>query len=143
MSETRQYFTIEEANGMIPALERTFGRMMQLHAQIRETFGALQETGNAPSGDDFEVAPEGVSPHVVQQLASLKTLIEALREDLLTLHRRGCIVKSVETGLVDWYARSDGRDVLLCWKLGEKEVSYWHEIDAGFDARKSIEDLHA
>ena len=48
------------------------------------------------------------------------------------------MVKHIERGLVDWYALKDGREILLCWKLGEKSVGYWHELDTGFAGRQSI-----
>ena len=136
-----QYFTLEQANEMIPELEIAFGRMMQLHAQIRTLYASLQGDGYAPDGDDFEVTPDGASREVVQKLASLKTLIEALRNDLLGLHERGCMVKSVESGLVDWFTHAGDRDIFLCWRLGEKAIGFWHEIEVGFDGRRPLSQI--
>ncbi len=55
----------------------------------------------------------------------------------------GCELKDWECGLVDFPARLDDRDVFLCWKLGEEQVSQWHEIHAGFTGRESITDQFA
>jgi len=137
----KRYFTVEMANEMIPELERAFGRMMQFHALIRASYTTLEEVGFAPEADDFDLNPEGAAPEVVQELASLRTLIDALRADLLALQGKGCVVKSVESGLVDWPARVQDREIYLCWKLGEKEIGFWHEVDAGFAGRRPVTDL--
>lgn len=139
----RRYFVIDEANRMIPWLEQLFGRMLQLHAQIREAHTRLGEVGFAPEIDEFDLHPPDADAQVLSDLASLRTLIDALRDDVIEIARAGCIVKSVDTGLVDWYAKLDGRDILLCWKLGEKTVGYWHELDVGFAGRQSIALLSA
>jgi len=50
----------------------------------------------------------------------------------------GVQMKGFDTGLVDFPAELDGRPVLLCWKLGEESVRYWHEEDAGFIGRRLL-----
>lgn len=138
MFRHKRYFNIEQANRFIPTLERTFGRLLQIHAQIRETHARLSDAGFAPTDEEFELDPQGASTTVRNDLASLRTLIDGLHEDVAGLAQAGCVVKSVDSGLVDWYAQLDGRDILLCWRLGEKSVEYWHEIDAGFSGRQPI-----
>jgi hypothetical protein len=50
----------------------------------------------------------------------------------------GVVVKDLDTGLVDFPSVRDGRDVLLCWRLGEDEVAFWHGYDDGFAGRQPI-----
>ena len=50
----------------------------------------------------------------------------------------GVVVKDLDTGLVDFPSVRDGRDVLLCWRLGEDEVAFWHGYDDGFAGRRPI-----
>ncbi|MFN2519807.1 MAG: DUF2203 domain-containing protein [Candidatus Limnocylindria bacterium] len=53
----------------------------------------------------------------------------------------GVEVKDLDTGLIDFRMRKGGREVYLCWKLGEGDrIAYWHELDAGYLGRKLIED---
>lgn len=66
---------------------------------------------------------------------------------LLRLHgvleqiaRRGVQVKDVQRGLLDFPARRDGRTVLLCWRVGEAGLAFWHEIEAGFAGRQPVDD---
>lgn len=63
---------------------------------------------------------------------------DRLRELVGELHELGCFFKGFGEGLVDWYSYYDGRPVLLCWKLGEPEIEWWHEVDAGFAGRQPI-----
>ena len=49
-----------------------------------------------------------------------------------------CGLRGVERALVDFPAMRGGRKVYLCWLVGEKEISHWHEVDAGFDGRQPL-----
>ncbi|MGH9355093.1 MAG: DUF2203 family protein [Terriglobia bacterium] len=33
----------------------------------------------------------------------------------------------------------DGREVYLCWKLGEPGIEYWHGVEEGFAGRKPLD----
>jgi hypothetical protein len=50
----------------------------------------------------------------------------------------GCLLRDIDLGIVDFPSIHDGKEVYLCWKLGEESVGFWHEVDAGFAARKPI-----
>jgi len=63
----------------------------------------------------------------------------AINAIVTRVKRLGVEVKDLEMGLVDFRAEMDGRDVYLCWKLGEERVSYWHEIDAGYASRQPLD----
>ena len=62
-----------------------------------------------------------------------------LREAVERIQALGCVVKDLETGLIDFPAIYRGQDVLLCWKLGEPEIQFWHGVDEGFAGRKPID----
>lgn len=143
MSESppQRYFSIAEANAMIKDLELIFGRMLQLKAQIRLVYARLEESGFAPGADEFEIAPPGASAETINNLTTLKTLIDALKADVNALNESGCLIKDIDEGIVDWRTNRDGSEVLLCWKLGEKEVAFWHDPDAGFANRRPISEL--
>lgn len=136
------YFTVDEANAMIPRLEQGFARLLQMHAQVREVYERLDATGFAPESDEFELEAPGAGAGVVRDRATLRVLIDAIRDEVAELSHRGCLIKSIDSGLVDWYAQApDGREVLLCWKFGEGEVGYYHEIDAGYRGRRPVSEL--
>lgn len=130
----RRYFTVEQATGLIPELEQAFGRVLQLRLQIKllaRRFDGEQRL--LADGDDATL-----SPALYRARATAKGLIEVLAEEVERIEALGCVVKDLDQGLVDWYARKDGREVLLCWRLGEKRVDHWHELEDGFAGRRSL-----
>ena len=78
-----------------------------------------------------------------QQLADLEAAGERERIGVArcvnAIHERGAIVKSLDDGLVDFPAVRDGEEILLCWRLGEDEVGFWHPLEEGFAGRKPID----
>ncbi len=138
---TRRYFTLEEADRMVPQVAAAFELLIQLRVQMRGVYARLEAAGFAPVGDDFPLAVEGASPPVVSDRAALMALISAFRDESAALEDAGCVLKGFDPGLVDWYARVGGRDVLLCWRFGEKRVEWWHEIDGGFAGRRPVAEL--
>ena len=69
---------------------------------------------------------------MVQDFERLDALVHRILET-------GVQIKDINTGLLDFSARKDGREVYLCWQYGEGEIAYWHEVDAGYAGRQSIE----
>jgi len=138
-----RYFSVAQANAMIEDLERAFGRMLQMKAQIRSVYTRLEEVGYAPEGQTFDLFPSDAPAGVVNDLSTLKTLIDAIEVEMGAMDEAGCMIKDIDAGIADWRTKKDGRDVLRCWKLGEKKVGHWHEIDAGFAGRRPISELDA
>ena len=62
-----------------------------------------------------------------------------MRRLLAALTEVGIVVRDIDRGLIDFPAIIEGREVYLCWQLGEEEVGYWHELDAGFDGRQPLD----
>jgi Uncharacterized conserved protein len=64
---------------------------------------------------------------------------DRLDELIHSVQDMGAIIKDVNTGLLDFPALKDGREVYLCWKYGEQDIAFWHEIEEGFAGRHSID----
>jgi hypothetical protein len=62
-----------------------------------------------------------------------------LKETIEEINLLGCILKDLDSGLVDFPCRYRGREVYLCWRLGESGISFWHDVEAGFRGRKPID----
>ncbi len=63
----------------------------------------------------------------------------AIREALENIEATGCVVKDLDTGLLDFPARIAGEDVYLCWRLGEDRIRFYHRQDEGFAGRKPLD----
>ena len=72
--------------------------------------------------------------------ATYFSLVSRLHARLGQIRRLGVQVKDVRCGLLDFPARRDGRRVLLCWKVGEGSLGFWHEMDSGFAGRKPVDE---
>jgi len=62
-----------------------------------------------------------------------------VRRMLLAIQGAGVVVRDIERGLIDFPAMRDGEEVYLCWELGEDEIAWWHELDAGYGGRQPLD----
>jgi hypothetical protein len=62
-----------------------------------------------------------------------------VRRRLVELQAAGIVLRDLERGLVDFPSLRDGREIYLCWELGEDRVAHWHELEAGFGGRQPLE----
>jgi hypothetical protein len=134
----RAHFTVGEVEALIPALEKIFVQVLQMRAGLRALGGKLDRAGVRPDRDepdDIETGP----PAVRQAKAVFRGLDEALSDELDRVRTLGGDVKDVELGLVDFPGKRNGEDILLCWKLGEKSLGYWHPVDGGFASRRPVD----
>ena len=126
MSEQR-LFTIEEANHMLPRLRRLLRRLIRhrqkllnLNPEIQKARDNAENNGGSFSGGRYLAE--------LLHFSECAQLIDGL----------GVIIKDLDVGLCDFPHMRDGRVVYLCWKLGEDDVSWWHEIETGFAGRRPI-----
>lgn len=130
-----RYFSIEEANALVPSLEDLLRKLQQQHRIAQTTFHeleAIKAVGSVPDGDlilksDFDVTETQFRAAVVKA----NGLIEEI-------HATGCELKNIEQGLVDFPARIQGDEVLLCWQQGEPSILYYHAHHAGFQGRRLL-----
>ncbi len=136
----RRYFTVGEVDRLIPRLERIFVQVMQLRAAMRTEEKKLERAGVSLSAETLEKDSSRDPVAVRQAKMMFRAYYEALTEGLGEVETIGGEVKDMEMGLVDFLARRDEEDVLLCWKLGERSVEHWHPVDSGFRGRKPIDE---
>jgi len=125
---TVRRFTLEQANSALPLVRRIVADIVQAHAVASERRDALERS----SGTKESAAAQ----------QALEMAIERLEDLVDELEDVGAELKDYQTGLIDFVGRHDGRDVYLCWKLGEDTITHWHELDAGFAGRKPVALLH-
>jgi hypothetical protein len=132
-AKKRKYFTVEEANKALPLVRMIVGdivRQDRVVEDLQERLSALTRERRRPSNDLY-------AEELAQSQAELESEEAKLTTYLDELKRLGVEFKGAD-GLVDFYSIIDGREVFLCWRLGEPEVSFWHDLDAGFAGRQAL-----
>jgi len=122
-------FTIEEANRLLPSVRGILLRLSAAHNVISAMRGdAKLAASGAEQGGGGMAGGTGY-------VRALTTLSGKSQE----LDHLGVQIKDYERGLIDFPTMRDGRVVLLCWQLGEnEELTWWHDVDAGFAGRQPL-----
>lgn len=134
--ESERYFTVAEANALIPRVEPVMERLGELYEELVGIFSELNAAGISPREEDQ--SPDD-PPEVQEKRSRMRKLASEIQEGIDEINGTGCIVKDVGSGLVDFLSRRGGRTVYLCWRRGEPEVAWWHDLDAGYQGRRPID----
>jgi hypothetical protein len=71
----------------------------------------------------------------------MRGLVDQMQAEVAWLDERSIALRDISTGLIDFPALVNGRQVWLCWRLGEDSLGWWHELDTGFGGRRALADL--
>jgi hypothetical protein len=132
-----RHFTLTEAEQMLPEVDRALRDALFHKAEYQAAEAELNATmqGIRMAGGS-RVNPGPILATRARRDASTA----ALREVFEKIEQIGVLVKDLDIGLIDFLTRYQGREVCLCWKLGEERIRFWHGIDEGFAGRKPIDD---
>jgi hypothetical protein len=130
-----RHFTREEAQSLIPRLAELVLQIQERkhdydHHETRVAEWTIKMRGN---GHMLEGGLKEAQTGLARAAGEVNQLVEQVYE-------LGCELKGIEEGLVDFRAEMDGREVYLCWKLGEDTIAWWHELDTGFGGRQPLEE---
>lgn len=128
-------FTLEEAVALLPRVRGLAETMVELRSKLRDHGGSEVWRGAVASNGGGQR-----SAGSREQESARAAVVAEFRKTLSAIEELGVLVKDVDVGLLDFPARHPvtGETVLLCWKLGEAEIGYWHAEDEGFAGRKSL-----
>jgi hypothetical protein len=130
-------FTLDEAQALVPVLESLLKRAIEgkrLAESIEESLQELNRKIFITGGLLVDVA------RVRRQRSSLEQNVQQAKDSIAEIDAIGVQVKDLETGLLDFPCELDGETVLLCWKMGESRIDFWHTMDAGFRGRQPIDE---
>src|SRR5512139_906492 len=121
------YFTVAEANSLLPHISVVIEEMLDARQRIldakADVWPVLEKAiGNGGSKKAGELLPE----------------FSRVERGARRLSELGCILKDINTGLVDFPTIRNGHEALLCWRYGEPEVGYWHDAESGFAGRQPL-----
>lgn len=128
-----RYFTREEAEALLPQVSVILRNIRWEYAIMKEFERELAELEMRARGNGHHLHERIAA--LQQALASHLQIVRTLTAELVKL---GCELKDPQQGLIDFRALREGREIYLCWHLGEEHIHYWHEIDAGFAGRQPL-----
>jgi hypothetical protein len=131
-----RFFTLNEAEALLPAVREEIRKAIHLkreNEKAEEEMNAFLHKLNVAGG----MIPDRQSflGHRARRDATAMRLNEIITE----IHEMGVQVKDLDVGLIDFPTLLRGEEVLLCWKLGEGSIEYWHGTSEGFRGRKKID----
>jgi hypothetical protein len=128
-----KFFTRDEANRTLPLVRRIVQDIVDDYGRWKESLGRYELAA-------AHQRPEtGESPEAVAMREQVDMVAQRINGYIAELEQIGCVLKGFDDGLVDFRGRLDDRDVWLCWRLGETEVTHWHEMDEGYRSRRPFE----
>jgi len=130
--EHPRYFTLEEANATLPYVRSIVTDVVEAYAEWRDRV-ALYEVKAANSRSE-----DGESAEQVDLRQEVERIAKRIGGYLSELEAVGCVFKGFDDGLIDFLSKQDGKDIYLCWKLGEQEITHWHDLDAGYAGRQPL-----
>jgi hypothetical protein len=121
-----RHFTIGQANAALPSVKPLLQRLRDARDMLtdEEAHDVLSEA--APTNGGGEAGTQ-----VGEAFLEVRRLLLAMQE-------AGIVVRDIDRGLIDFPAILDGREVYLCWELGEDEVGFWHDLEAGYRGREPL-----
>ena len=128
-------FSLKEANEVLPRLSP----MLEELRASREVILKLEVEIDALEILSEKNSPENVSPAVSHKVEEYTRRVNRFYALIDEIHETGCVLKDVNTGLVDFYTLYKGKVVYLCWKVGEPEIGFWHDIGGGYATRQPLE----
>lgn len=128
MGTPHRIFTLAEANRTLPFVRRVVQDIVETDKQICTLYEQCRKFGE-----------EGQSFKVDEIECQIRMLLDSRQEYVEELEGIGCEFKDFQLGLVDFPARLGDRTVYLCWRMGEPEIRFWHELRSGFASRQPID----
>lgn len=131
-----RFFTLLEAEALLPQVERHLQRLLALKKQHEEAdaqLGAINQRITLTGG----MLPPRT--HLAELKQQKQSAARGLQETVEAIQETGCQLKDVEIGLIDFPTLYRGKEVYLCWKLGEQGINFWHPVEEGYRGRRSID----
>lgn len=126
-SHGRQLFTIDRAHKALPLVRRVVEDIVKYY---RVLLDVQREYQNA-----IGLGPSDVLEEIRDRRQQIMNRLNDFAEELQSI---GCEIKDYELGLVDFPSVMGGREVYLCWKLGEDAIGFWHEVYTGYASRQPL-----
>jgi hypothetical protein len=132
-----RYFTPEQANEALEQVRPLAERMVAHRREVATLLVRRAELSTTIAGNGGDLDPGELGRVEAEIAEQAKGVAQCVNE----IHGLGAQVKDADEGLVDFPALHGNEEVLLCWKLGEAEIGFWHDLEQGFGGRRPIDEL--
>ncbi len=122
-----RHFTVDEANEILPEIDTLMEKLQARRTRMIEMRKDIIQLLKSQRSDFGGRIPSDL----VNDFIAIEKLADEIRS-------HGCIIKDLNSGLVDFLSKREGREVYLCWRYGEPKVEYYHELHTGFRGRQQI-----
>ena len=129
-----RHFTPEEANAALAEVGPLVEQMVAHRLAHIEALTRQEELEGRIRGNGGGIPPATLAAAAAEVENEARELARVIDE----IGEHGAQVKDIDEGLIDFPALSGGETVLLCWKLGEDEIRYWHTLEDGFAGRREL-----
>jgi hypothetical protein len=155
-----RFFDLDEANAAIPEVRTILESLRDQRAELirlrdevlangaAETrsdapaeASARRGTGRGPEGGADEAPANPIESDVRVLRLRMQGVIDRMQAGVVRIDELGITLREIETGLIDFPALASGRQIWLCWRLGEGDVAWWHELNDGFGGRQPLAEL--
>ena len=128
-------FSRAEAEALLPTLRPVLEELQRLRQQMLEHDQELQQLHWKARGNGHDDLDETLT----QVQRRRESVLSAIGDRVDRIHAMGVQVKDLDIGLIDFPSRRRQQIVLLCWKLGEARIDWWHDMEAGYAGRQPLE----
>lgn len=142
-----RFYSLDDANALVPDLTMVVGRLRDEREELVGLRDAYRDREGQLVGELIAQAPEaepetdGDDPELRRLRLRMRGIVDQMQADVAWLDDRSLVLRDISSGLLDFPALVSGRQVWLCWRLGEDGVTFWHSQDEGFAGRRPLVDL--
>ena len=129
-----RYFGIDEANIALGDIRPVLEELREDRERVAELQASLQREREANGSAEH-------ADQLAQREAEIRDLVRRMQKDVAEIDSLGVTLRDISTGLIDFPALAMGRPIWLCWRLGDGDIEWWHEANAGFEQRKPLSEL--
>ncbi len=128
------YFTREEAEALLPQIAVVLEKVRDERKSLVQTNGELEALRMQAAGNGHNL-----HDRMTQLQDKLSMHAQTLRQMAVELDSFGCELKDPDIGLIDFLSIHNGREIYLCWMLGEERINFWHYLHTGFAGRQPLD----
>jgi hypothetical protein len=140
-----RFYDLDEANAAIPEVRTILESLRDQRAELirlRDEVLAHDADEETRSEARSDAPTEAKIDNDVRVLRlRMQGVIDRMQAGVVRIDELGITLREIETGLIDFPALASGRQIWLCWRLGEDDVEWWHELSDGFSGRQALSDL--